>query len=138
MQKFTNFRAACIAGLPRRSAAQEGGNEGGPRVASAQTRRDSGDPPPDFARSFDVFILERQTDFPSRLIKSHPPSLLAVSQLDNMKTEACANRFTDLSDVHFDDRRKKIWRGMRNSEKNPRSPPRVFVAPIASRQLIEL
>jgi len=53
------------------------------------------------------FILERQTDFPSRLIKSHPPSLLAVSQLDNMKTEACANRFTDLSDVHFDDRRKK-------------------------------
>jgi len=25
MQKFTNFRAACIAGLPRRSAEPEGG-----------------------------------------------------------------------------------------------------------------
>jgi len=72
-------------------------------------------------------ILNRKPDFGLHLLESHLASRLEIGQLNNVKTEAGANRLTDFSDAHFDDRGKKS-RGIRDSEKNPRSPPRVFVA----------
>ena len=85
MQKFRKFRASCLAGAQRR--------KGGETKADLESRAHKLGATQEIGRQIlqgrlTFFILERQTDFPSRLIKSHPPSLLAVSQLDNMKTEA--------------------------------------------------
>ena len=108
MQKFRNFRAACPA--PRKRRPTQG--------RKRTTRRDPELHPQILQDRLTFFILARETDFLSRLIKSHPPRRLAVSQLDNMKTEACPNRVTDLPDVHFDDHRKEIWRHAELREKS--------------------
>ena len=115
MQKFRNFRAACPA--PRKRRPTQGRKH--------TTRRDPGAPPQILQDRLTFFILERETGFLSRLIKSHPPRRLVVSQLDNMKTEACLNRLTDLTDVHFDDRRKKIRRHAELREKSQISAARL-------------
>jgi hypothetical protein len=82
MQKFRNFRAACPA--PRKRRPTQG--------RKRTTRRDPGAPPQILQDRLTFFILERETDFLSRLIKNHSPRRLAVSQLENMKTDTAAKK----------------------------------------------
>ena len=65
-----------------------------------------------------LFILELAANLHLRFPEKHLPGGLEIGQLNNVKPEAGANRWTDLSNLYFGDLGKKIRWHPRLGEKS--------------------